>query len=61
MNDKIPNICGICNAELNFSRRQLQKVQMLMKQALANRYYISEEMTLQVFHPIAHKVHTEGK
>jgi len=61
MNDKIPKVCGICGVELDFSRRELQKIQMLMKQSLAGWHWISVEKTLEVFHPIAHKLHTERK
>jgi len=61
MNNKIPKVCGICQTELNFSRRDLQKIDMLLKQALHGRYYISEEMVVNLFHPIAHKLHTEVK
>ena len=61
MNNEIPKLCGICNTELTFSRRDLLKINQLMKIELNGKYFISEELTLQVYNKVAHKFHTESK
>jgi len=61
MNNEAPKLCGICGVELNFTRRDLQKINQLMRQELNGKYFVPEQMVLDLFYPIAHKLHTERK
>lgn len=59
-----PKVCGICGAEIDFTRRELQVIHQLLHQALLSSgkgLYASDADTLELFQPIAHKIHTERK
>lgn len=62
MNETMQKVCGICGVEINFTRRELQKIQQLLRQELIKLEmgdYAPHDTVLGLFNGIAHRVHTE--
>jgi len=61
MNNEAPILCGICGVELNFTRRDLQKINQLMRQELNGKYFVPGGLALTVYNKVAHAYHTKTK
>ena len=54
MNKVIPQVCPVCNEQLNLSRREIQDFTARVKGVLRGKYFISEEMAQNAIH-VAHQ------
>jgi len=51
----IGNICQICQATLNLSRREIHAIAVAVRQAAKDRYFVPDEEV----HAIVHRIHNK--
>ena len=64
MDNTTQKTCGICGVEINFTRRQLQKIRHLLRQELIKLElgdYAPQITVLELYNIIVHKSHTDVK